>query len=46
MSLYVQTVIWHLRYLLSCRDLESIFAERGLDVDHSTIGRVVWVVEI
>jgi transposase, IS6 family len=35
----VQAVTWHLRYLLSCRDLESIFAARGFDIDHSTISR-------
>lgn len=29
--LIVQAVSWHLRYLLSCRDLESIFAERGFE---------------
>ncbi len=32
---------WHLRYPLSYRDLESLFAERGFDVDHATINR--WV---
>src|SRR5215471_15045133 len=27
--LIVRAASWHLRYPLSCRDLESIFAERG-----------------
>jgi len=44
--LIVQAVTWYLRYPLSCRDVESLFAEslfaeRGFDVDHSTINR--WV---
>ena len=34
-------VRWYLRYCLTLRDLEEIMAERGLRVDHSTIGR--WV---
>ena len=32
---------WYLRYCMTLRDLEEIMAERGLSVDHSTIGR--WV---
>jgi hypothetical protein len=39
--LIIQAVSWCLRYPLSCRDVESLFAERGFDVDHSTINR--WV---
>ena len=31
----------YLRYCLTLRDLEELMAERGLGVDHSTIGR--WV---
>ena len=34
-------VRWYLRYCLTLRDLEELMAERGLCVDHSTIGR--WV---
>jgi transposase, IS6 family len=34
-------VRWYLRYALSYRDLEEMMAERGLEVDHSTIYR--WV---
>ena len=36
--LYVR---WYLRYCLSYRDLEEIVAERGLNLDHTTIYR--WV---
>ena len=34
-------VRWYLRYSLTYRDLEEIMAERGLSIDHVTIGR--WV---
>ncbi len=34
-------VRWYLRYPLSYRNLEEMMLERGLKVDHSTIGR--WV---
>ena len=37
----VLCVRWYLRYCLTLRDLEEMMAERGLEVDHSTIGR--WV---
>src|SRR5215467_11300820 len=37
----VLCVRWYLRYCLTLRDLEELMAERGLGVDHSTIGR--WV---
>jgi transposase, IS6 family len=37
----VLCVRWYLRYCLTLRDLEEMMAERGLSVDHSTIGR--WV---
>ncbi len=40
-SLIVQAVSWYLRYPLSYRDIEEIFPERGLEVDHSTLNR--WV---
>ena len=39
--LIVLCVRWYLRYCLTLRDLEELMAERGLCVDHSTIGR--WV---
>ena len=34
-------VRWYLRYCLTLRDLEELMTERGLCVDHSTVGR--WV---
>ena len=37
----VLCVRWYLRYCLTLRDLEELMLERGLEVDHSTIGR--WV---
>ena len=40
-TLIVQAVSWYLRYPLSYRDIEELFLERGLDVDHSTLNR--WV---
>ena len=40
-SLILQAVCWYLRYPLSCRDIEELFRERGLTVDHSTLNR--WV---
>jgi len=35
-ALIVQAVSWYLRYPLSYRDIEELFLERGLEVDHST----------
>src|SRR4051812_3056592 len=40
-SLIVQAVSWYLRYPLSYRDIEEMFLERGLAVDHATLNR--WV---
>src|SRR4051794_6831464 len=40
-TLILQAVSWYLRYPLSCRDIEELFRERGLAVDHSTLNR--WV---
>ena len=40
-SLILQAVCWYLRYALSYRDIEELFLERGLAVDHSTLNR--WV---
>jgi transposase, IS6 family len=34
-------VRWHLRYGLSCRDVEELLAERGITVDHVTVYRRV-----
>jgi len=38
-SLILQAVCWYLRYPLSYRDIEEMFRERGLEVDHSTVNR-------
>lgn len=40
-ALIVQAVSWYLRYPLSYRDIEELFLERGMEVDHSTLNR--WV---
>ena len=40
-SLILQAVAWYLRYPLSYRDIEELFLERGLAVDHATLNR--WV---
>ncbi|MEN3213897.1 IS6-like element ISMex25 family transposase [Methylorubrum populi] len=40
-ALIVQAVAWYLRYPLSYRDIEELFLERGVEVDHSTLNR--WV---
>jgi IS6 family transposase len=34
-------VRWYLRYGLSYRDVEELLAERGIQVDHMTIYRLV-----
>jgi len=40
-EIIVLNVRWYCRYPLSYRDLEEMMAERGVEVDHSTIHR--WV---
>ena len=40
-GLIVQAVSWYLRYPLSYRDIEELLLERGLEVDHSTVNRLV-----
>jgi transposase, IS6 family len=40
-ELILQAVSWYLRYPLSYRDIEELFRERGLEIDHSTLNR--WV---
>src|SRR3954449_13019064 len=40
-SLILQAVSWYLRYPLSYRDIEELFRERGLAVDHTILNR--WV---
>src|SRR3954447_6285030 len=39
--LILQAVSWYLRYPLSYRDIEELFLERGLEVDHASLNR--WV---
>ncbi len=36
-SIILTSIRWYLSYKLSLRDLEEMMAERGVDVDHSTI---------
>ncbi len=40
-EIIVLNVRWYCRYPLSYRDLEEMMAERGIEVDHSTLNRVV-----
>src|SRR3569833_2037811 len=40
-SLILQAVCWYLRYPLSYREIEELFQEHGLAVDHATLNR--WV---
>jgi putative transposase len=40
-SVILLCVRWYLAYNLSLRDLEEMMAERGISVDHATVGR--WV---
>ena len=35
-------VFFYVRYAVSCRDLEEIMEERGVNVDHATLNR--WVI--
>jgi transposase-like protein len=37
----VLSVRWYLRFALSYRDVEELLAERGIDVDHTTVYRRV-----
>jgi putative transposase len=41
-SVILLCVRWHLAYGLSLRNLEEMMAERGIAIDHATVGR--WVV--
>jgi IS6 family transposase len=42
-EIIVLNVRWYCRYPLSYRDLEEMMAERGVEVDHSTLNR--WVLK-
>ena len=41
-EIILQAVRYYVAYKLSYRDIEEMYAERGVDVDHSTINR--WVI--
>ncbi|HHS8295677.1 TPA: IS6 family transposase, partial [Yersinia enterocolitica] len=43
-DIIAQCVRWYLAYSLSLRDLEEMMAERGINVDHSTLHR--WVLRL
>ena len=40
-EIILQTVRWYLKYPLSYRNLKEMMAERGINVDHTTIMR--WI---
>jgi transposase, IS6 family len=40
-SLILQAVTWYLRYPLSYRDIEELFRERGLEVDHRGLSQTL-----
>jgi transposase, IS6 family len=42
-EMILQAVRWYCRYALSYRDIEELMAERGVEVDHSTVFRWVQV---
>jgi transposase-like protein len=42
-DIILQAVRYYVSYKLSYREIEEILAERGIDVDHSTINR--WVIK-
>jgi transposase-like protein len=43
-EIILHCVRWHLKNQISLRDVEEMLAERGLDIDHTTIHR--WVIGI
>jgi putative transposase len=42
-EIILQSVRYYLSYRLSYREIEEILAERGINVDHSTLNR--WVIK-
>ncbi|ALB24564.1 hypothetical protein Psal006b_03400 (plasmid) [Piscirickettsia salmonis] len=38
-DLIMMAIRWYIAYTLSYRDIEELMAERGIQVDHSTIHR-------
>jgi hypothetical protein len=43
-ELILCAVRWYLRYSLSLRDVEELFAERGLEADHTTVATMEQIV--
>ena len=41
-TVILMAIRWYVAYALSYRDIEELMAERGLEVDHSTVNR--WVI--
>ena len=41
-AIILQCIRWYCAYALSYRNIEEMMAERGFDIDHSTLNR--WVV--
>ncbi|TFZ43283.1 IS6 family transposase, partial [Photobacterium damselae subsp. piscicida] len=41
-DIILQAIRYYVAYKLNFRDIEEIFAERGIQVDHATINR--WVI--
>src|SRR6202023_2154704 len=44
LDVILRCVRWYVAYSLSLRDLEEMIAERGFEVDHSTVHR--WVIKL
>jgi putative transposase len=42
-TIILMAIRWYLAYSLSYRDIEELMAERGVDIDHSTVNR--WVIK-
>ena len=41
-AIILTSIRWYVAYKLSYRNIEELMAERGIDVDHSTLNR--WVI--
>ena len=41
-TIILMAIRWYLSYSLSYRNIEELMADRGVDVDHSTVNR--WVI--
>jgi len=42
-TIIMMAIRWYLAYSLSYRDIEELMAERGVEIDHSTVNR--WVIK-